>query len=218
MPDTLSHDERTYKWDPTKSTPSCRQHFKELDALVSLFKSRNATSIVDFGCGNGRNARRLAQHFERLVLVETEGNIPLVKEWSQAISGPEVEVVSFGNFEHSSISADACLLSYVLHTIPFDHVISKVMSSILSNLSDGGLLALASPSGDSKYRADKVANAPTHNGGIVRLYDSDTFSFYRNYSRPELVEIIDREGFEVLQHLRGDHRNIILAQPKPQDA
>lgn len=211
MPFVIEVEGDQYKWDPTKSTPSCPKSFGELTDVVRELSNSNVRSVIDFGCGNGRNSLRLVENFESVHLVEVEDNIPKVKAWVEEQSIENIKVHRYSEFKDARVKVDACLLSYVIHTIPSQDHRDEILETVKEKLTGPRLLVLASPSHDSKYTEEKIKDAEKYNSGIVRIYKDETFSFYENFSLDGLLSFLRRNGFEVLNRIPGNHRYIVMA-------
>ncbi|MCL4855039.1 MAG: hypothetical protein KJZ78_27065, partial [Bryobacteraceae bacterium] len=65
----IEYEGDTYTWAPAKSTPSVPSPVAELPQIVELLKRSDVHTVVDFGCGRGRNVPILADNFNKVILV-----------------------------------------------------------------------------------------------------------------------------------------------------
>lgn len=211
MPFILKVGRRSYLWEPTKSTPDWPKPVAEMNHVVKELKDLNVRSIIDFGCGKGRNAGLLVDNFDKVYLVEAEKNVGLVKNWIDQHRCSNCKALDFESFVKANIKVDACLLSFVLHTLPTPELRDEIINTIKSKLRETGILVLITPAHDSKYTDEQIKDAKKFKDGIARLFPDGTFSFYKNYDLVELVSYINKLGFDVHKRFPGNHRYIILA-------
>jgi SAM-dependent methyltransferase len=215
MPIVIEIEGVKYTWDPTKSTPDWPYPVPEMDEVVErLLKKYKVKKVIDFGCGRGRNAGLLARNFGRVYLVEVEKNMGLVREWVKKHQYRHCIALEWVEFKKTNIKVDACVLSFVLHTLPKSNLRRQIIETIKSKLNKYGLVVLITPAHDSKYREKHLKHAKLYEDGIIRLYPDGTFSFYKNYTLEELLEFLDEVGLEIRERIPGDHRYIVLASPK----
>jgi 2-polyprenyl-3-methyl-5-hydroxy-6-metoxy-1,4-benzoquinol methylase len=185
-----------------------------MEKIVGAFNERGVESVIDFGCGKGRNAGPLADNFSKVYLVEAEKNLELVREWIKGSGCTSCQALGYEAFKAARLKADACLLSFVLHTLPTSGMREDVIKTIKAKLKKRGTLALVSPAYDSKYTADKLKSATKFGDGIARLLPDGTFSFYKKYTLQELLDYIAGNGFEICGRIPGDNRYIVLTSPR----
>lgn len=183
--------------------------------VVEELEKLGVRSIIDFGCGKGRNAGVLLQHFSRVYLVEAEKNIPLVETWASERRCDNCKVLDYESFKKVHLKADACLLSFVIHTLPTAKLRREVINTVKSKLKRNGILILITPAHDSKYSDDYVKEAPRFGDGIARLFSDGTFSFYKNYDLEEMLAFLNKLGFEVSVRIPGNHRYVLIATQRP---
>lgn len=212
-PFQIEYEGNVYAWAPAKSTPSVPSPVAELPQIVTLLKSNGAHVVVDFGCGRGRNASLLADNFDTVILVEDEANLPHLSCSANGFATRKNCVITSWNDyrSRSSPRVDAVLLCCVIHTIPSDELRREVINANRRRLTNGGVLVLVSPKGDSKYTQKSLTDAITFDDGIVRLYDeSRSFSFYRNFSRSELDRLLSSAGLRVSETIPSRARHVLV--------
>jgi SAM-dependent methyltransferase len=204
---------KRYTWAPSRSTPSAPDPVAELSDIINLLRKRGARTIVDFGAGRGRNASKLVRQFTKVYLVEVDGNLSHLRKLARQHRWHRCRIISWDDFERRRVLADAALLCCVLHTIPSKRLREEVLKRNLRNLANDGILVIVSPKGDSKYRGDYLRGLPVLEKGIARLHEADpTFSYYRNYAKGELEELLLKMGLQVVDEVPSRGRHVMLAE------
>lgn len=197
-----------YVWEPSKSTPSCKNLVNELPMIVDFLKSNNVKSIIDFGCGTGRNSKMLYDSFQRLLLVECKTNVEKLK------SDPDFakfEIMDYETFEkRSEKNYESVLLSFVLHTLPNEDCTQQILKRIKSNLKDGAYLAIISPKNDSKYTSTNTANFLKVGDGYVKTLKGGKYSYYKNLNQSDIKRILSTLKVEIVKKIFSASRNIII--------
>jgi hypothetical protein len=124
-------------------------------------------------------------------------------------------VVSWKEFKADrSIVADGIFLCCVMHTIPTLDLRRRAVAANLRRLREEGVVVVITPRHDSKYTTTAIANAVVFEDGIVRLYGDGTFTFYRNYTKSELIEFLGQVGLQPVEEIHSSHRIIVVAERK----
>jgi 2-polyprenyl-3-methyl-5-hydroxy-6-metoxy-1,4-benzoquinol methylase len=211
----LVHENETYSWSPSKSTPSTANPVAELPQIVAHLRQQGFTSIVDFGAGRGRNAQVLLRAFHRVLLVEDDANIPTLQSLARRGTRSSLSVQTWEQYRaDTSHRYDAILICFVLHTIPSTQFRRQIIETNISHLRNSGALVFITPKHDPKYRPAMIADAVTFRDGIVRLYKTQrTFSFYRNYSLDEFTDFLSANGLTIETTIPSESRMIFITSP-----
>jgi len=203
-----------YAWSPSRSTPSARVEIAQLPQIVALLQHGGARSVVDFGAGRGRNAHTLSHAFERLLLVETDENVPRLKALVATMGASHVTVQSWEQYRRkTSPKVDAVVICFVIHTLPTRQMRSAIIRRNVARLRRNGRIVFVTPRNDPKYTPELLADAVRFGDGIVRLYRGRMrFSFYRNYTREQFVQVIDNAALRVDATVPSARRMIFVTR------
>jgi SAM-dependent methyltransferase len=204
----IKKDGFDYVWEPSMSTPSCKDPVAELPEVIGLLKSLNVKSVIDFGCGNGRNSKLLNEAFDRTLLVECIINVQKLR-LDKEFKGYEIK--DYESFKNQSTEKfDAAVLSFVLHTLPSTGYTVDILSLIKSKLKKGGLIVIISPKNDSKYTTSKTANLIKKDDGYIKTLKGGKYSYYKNLNQKTIIELLSEIKFEFESKILSASRNILI--------
>lgn len=204
----LTNKGADYVWEPSKSTPSCKQYVAELPLIIDFLKSNNVKSIIDFGSGNGRNSKLLYDSFQKLLLVECKSNVEKLKS---DLDFNKYEILDYETFEKlSKQNFESVLLSFVLHTLPNEECTQQILKRICANLKNGAYIAIISPKNDSKYTSTNTANLLKVGDGYVKTLQGGKYSYYKNLNQSDIKRILSPLKVEIVHKIFSASRNIMI--------
>jgi len=204
----IKKDGIDYAWEPSMSTPSCKYPVAELPEIIGLLKSLNVKSVIDFGCGNGRNSRLLNEAFERTLLVECIINVQKLR-LDKDFEG--YEIIDYDSFKKQSTEKiDAAILSFVLHTLPSTKYTIDILNLVKSKLKRVGFIVIISPKNDSKYTTTKTAGLLKKDDGFIKTLKGGKYSYYKNLNQKDIIELLTEINFEIESKILSDSRNILI--------
>lgn len=203
---------KKYLWDPTKSMPNCSGHISEMHDVLDALKENKSKVIIDFGCGNCRNSRILSRHFKKVILVELQNNISNVTNWVKEHRLNNCRVLKSEDFYNSSVRADVCFLSFVLHTIPRLYLRKRLILELKGHLKKTGVLVFIVPSHDSKYTSNNITKYEEYNDGIIKTYKDSTFTYYKSYNIASLKKEFNKLSLKVTKKIPGKNRYIFITK------
>jgi SAM-dependent methyltransferase len=145
----LSTDETKFAgWDPAEFFATGRAQIDDLMKVSEeLGLPRHRGSVLDFGCGLGRLAAPLSEHFERYVgvdisagMIERAAKFNAKSEGCEFLHNEDPDLARFGNG-----SFDAVVTFQVLQHVPGTDLIHGYVRELGRVLAPGGLLALEIP-------------------------------------------------------------------------
>ena len=159
------------KWDDMKTYGPFSRHLRRL--IKDMIRPLNFDTVLDVGCGQGSLLAELCSEF------------PHIKPHGCDISAAALELaqqkIPLGRFS--------------LLDIAKDHVIDKfdliVCSEVLEHISDDMAVLENLAHMTAKYL---VISAPQ---GRMRRFEADQVGHVRNYASGELVQKVEKSGFEV---------------------
>jgi 2-polyprenyl-3-methyl-5-hydroxy-6-metoxy-1,4-benzoquinol methylase len=199
---------KEFTWEPGKSTPSSLNPVTELTNIISYLKDLKLKSIIDFGCGNGRNSTLLNKAFSRVLLVECPKNVDRLKKDETFKSFQIIDYDSFKKLKTQKF--DSVLLSFILHTLPNKEILKDILETLKSKCNNGSTIVVISPKNDSKYTIPKTTAYEQGNHGIYKTFPDGFFSFYRNLTQAEIIEMMKKFEFSYTHKIVSKSRNILF--------
>jgi len=199
----------------TSSIPSFNIPIKGLSDVVAEFKKRKFKTIIDFGAGKLRNTMYLLQENFKVYSVE----------FKEAFSTPNAkerleEARSFKNFFFLKYPkdfldfnkmADAIIMVNVVNIVPEESERKKILRECAIRLKHNGLLLLMTQYGEPHYRPGVTKRLKLNDGwiyGLNRTYQT----FNREYSIPELKELVGIKYFVDFRKITSPHHRAFLFQ------
>jgi SAM-dependent methyltransferase len=199
-------------WNPLASIPSRREPTPELPAIIDFLRERGCLSIVDYGCGTGRNVPPLCKAFERVWMTDIDA-IQGLKAFTQnlpTLSKPDgcAEFRTVERVPYSKLRVDAALLIDVLHTVPDIEMRKTILYKVKACLKKRKrfLVVLTPGPKQSYYRIGHESDV--FEDGIMLPHGKSEFTFYKEYDSDELRAFVEDQGYRFLTKLRGDHKYV----------
>lgn len=175
--------------------------------FIAPFLVQGKTRFIDCGCGAGEYVHELKANYQvdAWGVEYSEAKVKQAKE-----NNPSAEKIQQGNIEHLEFpdnSFDLALLNEVLEHVPDEH---RALTEVCRVLKTGGTLILFSPNRWYPFETHGVHLKKSHKP--VKPYvpfipyiplsmGEHIFSYWaRNYWQNELKQLIEANGFEVIQH------------------
>lgn len=153
--------------------------------------------LVDFGCGNGRDSRFLAEHFRVLGLDASPGAVDAARAASNAVTSPrlafDVSVLDELKAQLAEVDPAIVYSRFVLHALSPEEE-SRFLDAVAHGCRPGTLLAIEARTGSDPMarRGSKVSANERVHGHYRRFLDVDEFH-----------EALAARGFAILESTRA---------------
>ena len=119
---------------------------QNIGALLRHIQAAAPYTILDFGCGPGRDLRAFTQHGHRVIGLE---GAPALAEMARAYSGCEVWLQDFLRLELPDAIFDGVFANASLFHVPMQEL-PRVLRQVHATLKPGGVLFSSNPRGDNQ--------------------------------------------------------------------
>jgi 2-polyprenyl-3-methyl-5-hydroxy-6-metoxy-1,4-benzoquinol methylase len=193
---------------------------RSLMAFLSTFS--RVERVADYGCGKLRYASQLAAMAESLTLVDSDVQL----ERRQIIDGkpatvrtlarrlwPLVEIETITEFRSNKCPKfDFVLCANVLSAIPDEAARADALSAIRYRLKTTGSLLVVNQHTNSYYsQVARRKDVVRHLDGWLAPRNSSA-SYYGILDKKKTSQILEEEGYKILEHWIAGQSNYALAQ------
>jgi hypothetical protein len=190
--------------------------------LAFLSGHDRVARAVDYGCGKLRYAAQLAVMAESLTLVDSccqldrqqriDGAETTVRRLAQQ-NWPTVQIETVSEFQaNREPKFDFALCANVLSTIPSKAARSRALAAIKRRLKVSGSLLVVNQHTNSYYsQVARREDVVTHLDGWL-LSRSNLASYYGILDKKKTSEILQEEGYEIIEHWIEGQSNYALAR------
>lgn len=145
--------------DGGKNNELSEIHHKKLNSVFSKLFGKKLDSVIDFGCGIGRNVDFLSQYFEHYLGIDQSEKM-LAKARHNY---PKRHFINSNDFNHKLINeADVFFAFWVFQHIVSDNDLSMILEKARNVISDNGYLIFCERSSRVKNEMGKDSNYILH--------------------------------------------------------
>lgn len=154
---------------------------QNIEALLRHIQASAPFTILDFGCGPGRDLKAFAQRGHRVIGLE---GAPALAEMARAHSGCEVWQQDFLRLELPDARFDGVFANASLFHVPMQEL-PRVLSQLHATLKPGGVLFSSNPRGDNQESINGERYGAYYDLSAWRAYLADAgFVELEYYYRP----------------------------------
>ncbi|MBI5225799.1 class I SAM-dependent methyltransferase [Candidatus Micrarchaeota archaeon] len=184
------------EWDENRTKPS---------ATLALFKGYGKGTVLDAGCGNGRNAAELAKTAEQVIALDASAEMLKATEMNLGPKTAHAENIKLVHakieklpLEDASIDSVFCIAA-LHHIKPAHH--KRAFFELFRVLKEGGHLCMTVWNGQQKRfkNKPKEQDVPWH--GKPR--------YYYFFDESELIDLLQGAGFKVEKTMFEKDGNIV---------
>jgi SAM-dependent methyltransferase len=182
--------------------------------FIPRLRKLQAQSVLDFGAGALRHVFPLLRARFKVCAVEFE------EAFKKPVAAKALKDAEKSNnfrkliwprdFVSNNDKFDACLLSFVLQTMPMPKERQHVIKAISDRVRTGGLLLYL-----SRYnQIDDAVRRSRISDGYFHWPDREIHSFYREFSTRETHEMMEKHNFGFVRNLSGGGKEQVLLYEK----
>ncbi|MFA7239921.1 MAG: class I SAM-dependent methyltransferase [Sulfuricellaceae bacterium] len=154
---------------------------QNIEALLRHVQATPPFSLLDFGCGPGRDLRVFVQRGHRAIGLE---GAPALAEMARSYSGCEVWQQNFLRMDLPDTHFDGVFANAALFHVPRQEL-PRVLQQLHASLRPGGVLFSSNPRGNNEERMDGERYGAYYDLATWRAYLSDAgFVELEHYYRP----------------------------------
>ena len=154
---------------------------QNIEALLRHIRADAPFSILDFGCGPGRDLRAFAQRGHRVVGLE---GAPALADMARAYGGCEVWQQDFLRLALPQAHFDGIFANASLFHVPRQEL-PRILRQLHATLKPGGVLFSSNPRGDNQENINGERYGAYHDLAAWRDYlDAAGFRELEHYYRP----------------------------------